>query len=110
MRRVNFDELDSDDSLEYVLDGELFTGEVVETDRTGRLLSLITVVRGEPDGPTGIWFQDGTKKLQETIKEGRPVGITRTWHANGVLAQEKVFDEQGNLLSTTNWDDTGIAE
>jgi antitoxin component YwqK of YwqJK toxin-antitoxin module len=106
----NFDELESDDSLDYVLDGQLFTGEVVETDNAGRLPSLITVVRGEPDGPTSIWFPDGTKKLQETIKEGRPVGITRTWHANGVLAQEEVFDEQGHRVSTTNWDDTGLAE
>lgn len=110
MRRVNFDELDSDDSLEYVLDGEPFTGEVVETGRAGRLLSLITVVRGEPDGPTSIWYPDGTKKVHETIKEGCPVGVTRSWHANGVVAQERTFDERGQLVGTRSWNEAGVVE
>lgn len=100
MRRSEFDELDSDDSLEYVLAGEPFTGEVVETDRSGRLLSLSTVVAGQPDGLTTIWYSDGTKKLQETIKNGSPVGMAQRWHVNGVLAEEKTFDE----LRTTHRD------
>lgn len=107
MRRINFDELDSAGSLEYLLAGELFTGEVVETDRSGRLLSLIKVVKGDPDGLTTIWYPDGTKKLQETIKNGRPVGVAQRWHVNGVLAEEKTFDEQGRRVATVTWDEAG---
>jgi hypothetical protein len=107
MEPIKFDALDSDDSPEYLMNGEPFTGEVVELDGAGRLLSLITVVRGEPEGATRIWHPDGTKKFEETVKDGRPVGVTRSWHINGVLAEEKTFDEQGQLIATITWNEAG---
>lgn len=48
-----------DDGLRYLHDGEFFTGELVETDREGNVLTLITVRDGIRHGSFLEWFADG---------------------------------------------------
>lgn len=38
--RINIDDTDMDDNLSYTYNGELFTGEVVETNPAGDVIEL----------------------------------------------------------------------
>lgn len=107
MRRIPFDEVDPTDSLEYVVDGQPYTGEVIETGPDGEMRELITVVDGLPQGPSRSWYADGTLKSEEMAFRGRPVGTAREWHPNGALASESRFDSNGMRLDMRVWDGDG---
>ncbi len=105
--RVNIDDTDIDDSLAYLVDGKYFTGEIVETNSTGRIIELMTVVNGEADGPDRAWYSDGILKSEQHLVRGRVVGTARRWHPNGVLALQREFDEQGKLVKERLWTEEG---
>lgn len=105
--RVNLEDTEIDDSLAYLVDGHLFTGEVVETALNGQIIELITVVNGEIDGPARAWYTDGSLKLEYTVVHGRPVGVSRRWHPNGRLAEEREFDEKGRFAGQRSWTEDG---
>lgn len=105
--RINIDETDIGDDLAYRYKGELFTGEVVETDPHGRIISLLTLTDGRGNGPELSWFSNGQLKTETTLRDGRPVGASREWHANGALADERVFDERGFLVEYRRWNEDG---
>lgn len=107
MKRVNFDDVDSNDSLEYVVDGVPYTGEIVEYAPTGEMVELITVVNGLAHGPSLSWYRDGQLQIEQSLARGRPVGRSRKWHPNGALADELVFDESGRMISKTVWNELG---
>ena len=65
--------------------GELFTGQTVGHDPDGRRIALTTYADGIQDGPSKEWYPDGH------------------------LRQLHFFDEIGNHLSRTIWDEDGNA-
>lgn len=105
--RINIDDTDIGDDLIYRSRGKPFTGEVVETDQSGRVINLMTMVDGRAHGPELSWFPDGQLKTETTLKDGRPVGISRAWHANGQLADERVFDDRGFIIESRRWNEDG---
>lgn len=58
-KRVDMNDVDPTDSLEYMVDGAPFTGEIVEFAPTGELVELITVADGLPHGPSLSWYRNG---------------------------------------------------
>lgn len=107
MTRVNFDDVDSTDSLEYMVDGVLFTGEVVEFAPSGELVELVTVVNGLPHGPSLSWYRNGQLRLEQSVVRSRAVGRSRRWYPDGTLADELMFDDYGALTSKTVWNERG---
>lgn len=107
MRRVNFDEVDPTDSLEYFVDGVPFTGEVVEYAPGGELVELITIVDGIPHGQSLSWYRNGQLRMEQSVVRSRPAGRSRSWHPNGQLADEMTFDDTGMLISKTTLNERG---
>lgn len=107
MKRVNVNLMDFTDSLEYMVDGTPFTGEIVEFAPTGELVELITVADGLPHGPSLSWYRNGQLRLEQSLVRSRPIGRSRRWHPDGTLADELIFDDSGILLSKVVWSEDG---
>ena len=105
--RVNIDDTDMDKAQRFTYDGELFTGEVVETDRDGNVIGLTTVRDGIPHGPDLGWYPDGTLEGRTTVVDGMVVGVSSHWHPNGRLAEEREFDDRGQLVDVRRWREDG---
>lgn len=105
--RINIDDTDIGDDLAYRYRGQPFTGEVVETNRAGQVINLMTLVDGRGHGPELSWFPNGQLETETLLEEGRPVGTSRAWHANGQLADERVFDERGIVIESRRWNEDG---
>lgn len=95
-----------DQSLVY--QGELFTGETVETDsRTGQVVAVTAYADGLEDGPVREWFPDGADRAEGRCRRGIPCGRWREWHANGRLALEKEYGRRGLVRSIRKWSESG---
>jgi antitoxin component YwqK of YwqJK toxin-antitoxin module len=105
--RVNIDDVDFDDGVHYVYDGQLFNGEVVETDHDGNVIELVPVVDGRANGVERSWYADGTLSGEITVVNGNATGTSRRWHPNGQLAEERDFDARGSLVEIRRWDEDG---
>jgi antitoxin component YwqK of YwqJK toxin-antitoxin module len=105
--RIDIDDVDFDDGVHYRYNGELVTGEVVETDRDGNLIELTPVVDGRPNGVERAWYADGTLRVETTVVNGNATGTSRKWHPNGRLAEERDFDRSGGLVAIRLWDEDG---
>ncbi|WP_075926938.1 toxin-antitoxin system YwqK family antitoxin [Nocardiopsis sp. CNR-923] len=106
--RADEDDLDYDpDNYITLLNGEPFTGEGVETDADGNILTLSNYVDGHEDGAQREWYSDGTRRSEGIVENGHPVGEWKQWHTNGQLAQIKTFGDHGKLLSHQRWTRTG---
>jgi antitoxin component YwqK of YwqJK toxin-antitoxin module len=112
MMRVDFDEVDWDESALLIHDGAPFTGEVVEKTADGAIVAVTSYVNGREDGPSTEWYPSGQVKARGEVRFGTAVGTHQVWHPNGQLAAETEFDDQGNRLSNREWDAAGnvIAE
>jgi antitoxin component YwqK of YwqJK toxin-antitoxin module len=105
--RVDIDDTEQEDGFTYTYRGETFTGEVVELDADGTVVELIEVVNGVPHGIERAWYPDRTLRLETRIVAGWAVGTSRYWHPNGTLAEERDFDDRGNLVAIRRWDQSG---
>lgn len=105
--RVNIDDLDVDDDLQYLYNGEPFTGEAVETAPTGEVIALTNFRDGIEHGPQWGWYRDGSKKSEITVVNGRAVGTAREWHPNGQLAEESDFNDRGEKSRMRRWHEDG---
>ncbi|HEY4459878.1 MAG TPA: hypothetical protein VGN81_36545 [Pseudonocardiaceae bacterium] len=106
--RINDDDTDMDESLRILYQGELFTGEVVETDDDGTVIRLNTYRDGRVDGVQREWFNDGMLRSEYQASMGFPAGESREWHENGQLALRQEFDEYGVLRKREVWDEHGV--
>ncbi|WP_446225209.1 toxin-antitoxin system YwqK family antitoxin [Nocardia sp. IBHARD005] len=98
--------IDSDDDLCITYQGEVFTGEIVETG-VDKLLSQQFYVNGIQEGPDREWWSNGSLKSEGVMKNGRACGSFRRWHENGLLAQEQRFNDCGALFSVSEWAENG---
>lgn len=105
--RVNIDDLDFDDDLQYFYKGEPFTGEAVETAPTGEVIALTTFRNGIEHGPQRGWYRDGSKKSEVTVVNRRAVGTAWEWHLNGQLAEESEFNDRGEMVHVRRWHEDG---
>jgi antitoxin component YwqK of YwqJK toxin-antitoxin module len=107
-QRVNFDDTDMDASQRVLYQGELFTGEVVETDEDGVVIRVNTYRDGSEDGPQREWFNDGMLRSEYHATGGLPTGESRDWHENGQLSRRQEFDQYGHLRVREQWDENGV--
>ncbi|MFF2194985.1 toxin-antitoxin system YwqK family antitoxin [Streptomyces sp. NPDC058157] len=109
VRRVDADDPDVDLDMGHRLlyrDG-LFTGEVAEY-QDGRIVALDVYRDGILNGPSRMWFPDGTAKLRGTVVNGSASGEFLEWHPNGVLKSRKFFDDDiYSLKEESVWDEHG---
>ena len=105
--RINIDDATVDDGFTYRYEGELVTGEIVETDPSGNVVGLTPVVDGVPNGIERAWYPDGTLRLEIPMADGAAQGTSRRWHPNGRLAEERDFDDRGNLVAIREWAEDG---
>lgn len=105
--RINIDDTEFGYDLAYYYQDELFTGEIVETDRNGNVVGLKTLIDGRGHGPERIWFPSGQLKLEMMHKEGNPIGVSRSWYASGQIAEERVFDDRGFVIDSRRWHEDG---
>ena len=104
---VDDPEVDGDLAGRVTYRGELFTGQTVEHDTDGKRIALTTYTAGIQDGPSREWYPDGRPLMDGMVKSGRAVGEWREWYPDGRLKQLDVFDDSGNHLSRTVWDEDG---
>jgi antitoxin component YwqK of YwqJK toxin-antitoxin module len=106
--RVNIDDTTLDeDGTHYLYQGELFTGELVETLANGTIVTLKRVRNGQQDGVDQQWYPDGTPRSESTIVSGSAVGLSRQWHPNGQLAEEAELDHSGDVIWQRCWAEDG---
>jgi antitoxin component YwqK of YwqJK toxin-antitoxin module len=103
----NIDDARIDDAMAYLIDGEYFTGELIETLPNGCVIELTTVNKGMVDGPQRAWYADGKLKYEAYVARSRVVGTAREWHPDGTLAEESEFDERGKLVCRRSWTPDG---
>jgi antitoxin component YwqK of YwqJK toxin-antitoxin module len=101
------DDVEWDDAMTLLHNGEPVTGDVVETTVDGFLLSSDHYVDGVLDGTTREWWAGGPLKSEGTARRGRLVGTYREWHDNGALALEKDFDTDGLVVAERRFDENG---
>ena len=101
------EDVEWDDAMTLLHNGEPVTGDIVETTVDGFLLSSDHYVDGVLDGPTREWWAGGPLKAEGTASGGRLVGTYREWHDNGSLALEKQFDQHGTVVSERRFDEQG---
>jgi antitoxin component YwqK of YwqJK toxin-antitoxin module len=102
------DDVEWDDAMMLLHNGEPVTGEVVETTVDGFLVSSDRYVNGVLDGPTREWWAGGGLRAEGTARRGKLVGTYREWHDNGNLALEQEFDEHGLVVSERHFDRNGF--
>jgi len=109
VERIDIDgpDVDFDESQLLLYRGEYFTGEAVEYFPDGRLWTLKTFVNGFENGPTGQWFNDGGLQSEGVAKRNSAVGEWRSWFPGGRLERVSIFDDDGNLLTRTDWNEDG---
>jgi antitoxin component YwqK of YwqJK toxin-antitoxin module len=105
--RIDVDDADVGDGNHFWYQGELFTGELVETDRAGNVLAVKPVVKGRGHGIEREGYPDGTLRYEAPVVQGRPAGTSRHWHRNGRLAEEREFDDRNDLVACRRWDAEG---
>jgi antitoxin component YwqK of YwqJK toxin-antitoxin module len=105
VERINImdPEVDQDIAERYLYRGELYTGEAVELGPDGAVRGLWTLTDGLEDGPQRGWYPDGTLQSDGVCRRGTPVGEWRSWHPNGQLESLRVFTDNGDLLSASDW-------
>jgi len=79
--RVNIDDLDFDDDLQYFYNGEPLTGEAVETAPTGEVIVLTTFRNGIEHGPQRGWYRD-VQAIRDYCSEP-----TSCWHRLGMAPE-----------------------
>lgn len=104
---VDDPEIDGDLAGRVTYRGELFTGQTVEYSPGGTRIALTSYIDGVEDGPSKEWYPDGRPLSEGMVKTGRAIGEWREWYPSGRLKQLDVFDDAGNHLSRTAWDEGG---
>jgi antitoxin component YwqK of YwqJK toxin-antitoxin module len=106
--RINFNDTTMDEGTRLLHDGNLYTGEVVETDDDdGTILCLNTYKDGYEDGIQKEWYRDGSPKSVYRTVKGSPVGESEEWYDNGQLAIRQEFDQWGTVRKRDEWDENG---
>jgi antitoxin component YwqK of YwqJK toxin-antitoxin module len=106
--RINIEETDlNEDGTHYTYQGELFTGEIVVTDRAGTVVAVKPVVGGRQHGVERSWYPDGTLRREIPMDDGVVRGTSRRWHPNSRLAEEREFDDAGNWVAVRRWAEDG---
>lgn len=107
MPRLRDEETDATDDGFVLYQAEFYTGEVVETGKTGAIIALSTYENGAENGPSRKWYESGRLQAEGEVDHGRAVGTWRMWHENGVLAREHTLDDTGRAISQREWDADG---
>jgi antitoxin component YwqK of YwqJK toxin-antitoxin module len=109
MRRIDIDdpEVDIDPGSGLTYQGRLFTGEAEEISPQGVTITISTYVDGHEEGPHLEWYNDGTPRVEGTIRNYRRIGTWRRWHPSGRLAEEVRFSDDGELVLKRRWDESG---
>lgn len=83
-----------------VLDGDVF---IFHTN--GTMARKVHFSAGKHDGADLMWYANGIPFVEAYFNQNRPSGIARMWHANGQLAQQTLYDENFEMISTSHWDE-----
>jgi antitoxin component YwqK of YwqJK toxin-antitoxin module len=100
VKRVHLDDTTSfpGDGTYVLVDGALYTGEVVDTAEDGTIIALNTYVDGLEDGPQREYHYDGSPMTAYQAKRGFAVGEALQWDADGELSRRRLFSDTGHLL------------
>jgi antitoxin component YwqK of YwqJK toxin-antitoxin module len=74
---------------EVTLNGELFTGELINYDTNGRIVDRTHYVSGHRDGLSRSWFKNGVLGFEAEYVDGRKNGLIRSWWENGNLRTQE---------------------
>lgn|SRR5690606_31836281 len=100
VNRVDLDDLDYDlDQRVIGPDGQPFTGEAIERDANGNIITLITYRDGCKDGPEIHYHENGQLAFEGMWRwPERGVGVHRRWYENGQLEAERIYNDEGRLV------------
>jgi antitoxin component YwqK of YwqJK toxin-antitoxin module len=107
--RLGVDAIDWDESQRAITDDGPFTGELVEHYADGTLAGLQTYRHGFQDGPERQYHPDGSLAYEGEWTWSRGVGTHRSWYPNGRLKAEYRYNDNGQLIEATYWNEDGTA-
>ncbi|GAB3442562.1 hypothetical protein GCM10027570_09670 [Streptomonospora sediminis] len=105
--RVHDDDTESDEDGFVLYNGEPFTGEVIETNKEGDVVSLVTYKMGIEHGPWVEWYSNGQKMVEGHNHQGSAVGTWKKWHKNGVISEERIHNDNHRAATYRSWDKNG---
>ena len=77
------------DRGEVTLNGDLFTGELINYDTNGDIVDRTHYVSGHRDGLSRSWFKNGVLGFEAMYVDGRKNGLIRSWWENGNLRTQE---------------------
>lgn len=107
MLRVHIDDTTTEDEGVIYYNGAPLTGEMVDVDESGDLLSLTTYTNGIMNGPQWENHPNGQRAMEGTCEMGSAVGVWREWYPNGQIQTYKEFDRLGMLVTQNRWNEDG---
>ena len=67
----------------WLYKGKPFTGYRVESDRNGKILYQLPIIKGKAEGEAQGWFDTGEKMMLRHFKNGKQEGNFIQWWPNG---------------------------
>ncbi len=107
--RVPDDQLDYDENLIFMYQGERFTGVGYE-DVPGRGLEEISYVDGLQEGPAREWYPSGQLRRDTSFRANALHGHDREYREDGTLVSETVYEYGVRVRSRTFAQDGSVVK
>lgn len=104
--RLTFDDLEHDEDLRLLYEGEPVDGEVVRLDDEGHVVESMQYRGGIASGWGHTYYSNGSKRSEYWYEGGSRRGVGKEWHANGGLRSETSY-VQGHVVEERTWDEVG---
>ena len=90
-----------------LLNGDVFSGELVSYHVNAVVQSVTDYQNGKRDGRHLSWYDDDQAKSEAFFSAGRRHGETRGWWSNGQLQSQRVFKDGLLEGETLEWSESG---
>jgi hypothetical protein len=91
----------------YFQNGKLFTGVYKDFDTAGKILSEMAILKGNLDGVTIFYFENGSKREERCYKKGLKSGTWFTWDEKGNKTAEACYKKDMKDGKWYIWDENG---
>jgi len=96
------------DGLYYDERGRLFSGTCYEYYADSVLHATLEIKKGEPDGLTKIYFENGQMEEIRSFRKGMMHGKWEKWNRQSVKIAEASYSDDKKDGKWYVWDDSGI--
>lgn len=103
---VDLSELSKNNNGAYVLNGQLYSGNVYAKHESGTIGLIGEVKNGLKEGAWKYYYTTGEIKRESTYVNDKKEGLTYYWYQNGQVAKEIMYRDDKNIDQKL-WDENG---